>query len=226
MNRLKQWLSDICENASAVIFQVSLKCSILALMKLTRPRRKTRNGSTNGNAPCQPNPHHDHPRNHRRPGLPTARAGLRSWLYGRAIYEFAEMIERAVIPPHLLKLMSRADRESFGRDGMLPVERKAELDATLEASTHNQFIQWCNLHGIFYIHSNMRKKSTTTKGLPDFCIAIDGQAVAVEFKTMDGSLSEDQEKAIDKMRGGINQWRVEVCTSLEQAIAFVGRFRK
>jgi hypothetical protein len=127
------------------------------------------------------------------------------------------------LPDAFLRKMDPIDRAKLGDAGKLMAERRAELDASMEKSLHNMLIQYLNLHNIFYIHSNMAKRSTATKGTPDFLFAIDGQACALECKTADGELSEDQEKAITAMRK--NGWAIEVCTSIQQAIGFIQRFQ-
>lgn len=127
------------------------------------------------------------------------------------------------LPDAFLRKMDPKDRASLGTFGKLNSERKAELDAMMEKSLHNLLSQYLNLHGIFYIHSNMAKRTRTTKGTPDFLFAINGQACAIECKRVDGELSEDQEKAIAAMRR--NCWAVEICTSLEQAIGFIQRIK-
>jgi len=128
------------------------------------------------------------------------------------------------LPEPVLKLMAKADRDALGRHGKLAPERQAQLDAVMEKNLHGLFSQYLRLNEVFYVHSDMSRRTRSTKGTPDYIFCVNGQACAVEFKTMTGRLSEDQEKAIAAMRH--NFWAVEVCTSLEQAIAFVRRFMK
>ncbi len=128
------------------------------------------------------------------------------------------------LPENILRRLDPKDRQPLGKAGRISPERKAALDLTMEASLHNMVMQYLNLHEIFYIHSTFGKRTRSTKGTPDFCFAVNGQACAVELKTPSGELSPDQEQAIATMRK--NGWAVEVATSLQQVIGFVARFQK
>ena len=112
----------------------------------------------------------------------------------------------------------------MGKKGKLLEELVAKEKAHMERALHGLISQYLNLQGIFYVHSHFGKKSTCTPGTPDFVFAVNGQACAIEAKTADGELSLAQEQAILAMR--VNGWAVEVCTSVQQAIGFINRFKK
>jgi hypothetical protein len=112
----------------------------------------------------------------------------------------------------------------MGKKGKLLEELVAAEEIHLERALHGLISQYLNLVGIFYVHSRFGKKSTCTPGTPDFVFAVNGQACAIECKTADGELSEDQDKAIAAMRK--NGWAIEICTSIQQAIGFINRFKK
>jgi hypothetical protein len=120
--------------------------------------------------------------------------------------------------------MSPEDRLPMGKKGKLLEELVAKEEIHLEGALHGLISQYLNLRGIFFIHSRFGKKSTCTPGTPDFVFAINGQACAIEAKTADREPSKDQEEAIAKMRQ--NGWAIEVCTSIQQAIGFINRFKK
>jgi hypothetical protein len=128
------------------------------------------------------------------------------------------------LPENILRRLDPKDRQPLGKHGRIAPERKAELDAKMETTLHNLLMQYLQLQEIFYIHSQFGKRTRSTKGTPDFCFAINGQAMAIECKAEYGELSEDQEKAIERMRS--NGWAIEICTTLGQAIGFIQRFKK
>lgn len=128
------------------------------------------------------------------------------------------------LPENVLRLMSPADRAAIGKTARTKIEIDADNAEKMETSLHNLIMQYMNLREIFYIHSTFGKRTRSTPGTPDFVFAINGQACAIEAKTADGELSEDQEKAIAAMRKC--GWAVEVCTSIQQVIGFIKRFEK
>ena len=68
-------------------------------------------------------------------------------------------------------------------------------DDELESDLHEMIMGWCRRQypPVPYIHSRMDKKSTATKGSPDFILLLPaGKTLLVECKTKDGALSDDQ----------------------------------
>jgi hypothetical protein len=128
------------------------------------------------------------------------------------------------LPENILRRIDPKDRQPLGKHGRIAPEREAALAVTMEKATHGLFMQYLRLNDIFFIHSNFAKASRSTPGTPDFCFCVNGQAMAVEFKTPTGRLSKDQERAIERMRS--NGWAIEICTSLTEAIGFIQRFKK
>ena len=79
-----------------------------------------------------------------------------------------------VIPEKWLKLMRPEDRKQFGKCGLTAEEAYQKFADRAEKDLHK--LIWAELtrRGIVVIHSRMDRKSTTTKGLPDFCFVHDG----------------------------------------------------
>lgn len=119
-----------------------------------------------------------------------------------------------VIPEAWLKLMRPQDRKQFGKGGMTADEAYQKFADRAEKDLHK--LIWAELtrRGIVCIHSRMDRKSTTTKGLPDFCFVHDGTPFAVEVKTVTGQLTREQKTTMDLMRK--NGWCVAVVRTFDE----------
>ena len=73
--------------------------------------------------------------------------------------------------------------------------------------------------GIWFLH--LSPKAREIQGTPDLLFALHGRAVAVELKTVDGKVSEDQARCHQEMTN--NGWTVEVCRSFESFRAILDK---
>jgi hypothetical protein len=126
--------------------------------------------------------------------------------------------DTAVIPPHLAKLMSPADRKSIGAGAELPSESAAKSERREERKLHAQFSQWCLRLEIEVIHGRMDKKSALPVGWPDFTCMKGTKFCLVEFKAPGGKLSEVQTQVITRLQN--KSIPVLVAYSVKDAIDF------
>jgi hypothetical protein len=89
------------------------------------------------------------------------------------------------------------------------VGREAELQRACE--------QWLMQHGIEYLHLSPRAREH--RGWPDLTYCLPGGiACAVELKSANGTVSEDQAACLARMEA--NGWRVAVIRSLAEFVAW------
>jgi hypothetical protein len=115
--------------------------------------------------------------------------------------------------------MATADRKALGKAGMLPEEAEAAFIAKNERQLHDQIANLLRLRRIWFCHSRTDRKTTQAKGVPDFLLALNGAAVAIEVKYGPGKLSDDQERCIAHMRAC--GWSVHVVRDLEAVRAIL-----
>jgi hypothetical protein len=122
-----------------------------------------------------------------------------------------------VIHENILRLMSKEDRKSYGKAGKTREEIVKEVGAKLEREIQSDVIAFLRQRGIEVICSRFGKRTTTKSGTPDLIFAVNGQAVAWELKTKDGTCSHEQEQMRDRLVA--NGWRWEVIRSVQEAKA-------
>lgn len=106
------------------------------------------------------------------------------------------------IPPHILKLMPKADRPK-GIAGMTTQEVDERNAVRMERELHDQVAALLRIRGIIAGHARMDRKSTFTEGWPDFTFAIAGRACAIECKRPGGELSNVQmDIMLDMLKDG------------------------
>lgn len=128
----------------------------------------------------------------------------------------------ATLPENIRKCLPQSEKQKLGKAGLTMAEITAKSEVIAEKEMHKQFSNWLNLHGIFFIHSRMDRPSSQNLGVPDFifaCGKLTAIPAAVEFKTPDGKLSDDQMICIARMQD--NGWQVRVAKSVDEAIRFV-----
>jgi hypothetical protein len=86
------------------------------------------------------------------------------------------------IPPNILKCMPEEERKPLGKAGMTQPEADAKFVARREKEIQE------NIAALL----RMDRKSTAPIGTPDFIFAVHGRACAVEVKTPEGVLSDEQ----------------------------------
>lgn len=121
-----------------------------------------------------------------------------------------------ILSNHILKLMSKEDRKSLGKNGLTMEEIIAKTNIKKEKDMHDLFASWLDLHGIPFIHARMDKKSTIKKGAFDFTILYYRLGICVEFKMPGGSLTVEQEQYLALLNNA--QVPAFVCHSVSEAI--------
>lgn len=114
------------------------------------------------------------------------------------------------------RLMSEADRKSFGKHGMTAHEANKAFVLRSEKDLHRQIRNLLNLNGIPFCEARMDRKSSITIGWPDITFAVDGIPVAWELKFL-GALSPDQARV--KIAMEKHGWKYRVIRSLVEAQA-------
>ena len=128
---------------------------------------------------------------------------------------------RILVPPHIARLMSPADRKANGI--LTPEEESAQHNLTLEREIHSQFGSWLYRHGFCdYYHSDPARRPTIKAGIPDFGVYRDSRIIWVEFKVKPNGLSESQEQCFERMgrQGNI----IMVCHSSPEAEKIITQF--
>jgi hypothetical protein len=105
-------------------------------------------------------------------------------------------------------------RHAMGREE--PVMHPAK-PAKLERDLQRLCEQELSRRGIWFLH--LSPMAREAKGCPDLLFALRGQACAVELKTSDGVVSQDQLKAHAHMT--IDGWTVIVCRSFVEFRSFL-----
>jgi hypothetical protein len=126
-----------------------------------------------------------------------------------------------LFPPKVLRLIPAEQRRALGVAGLT---REEALDAARiksERDLQNIIESYFNLRGVVAVRSRMDKKTRTKKGVPDFMLALRGQAIAIEAKIGDEGLTVDQVKMRDRMTAEPNGWRWITARSLDDVKALV-----
>lgn len=119
-----------------------------------------------------------------------------------------------VIPEAWLKMMRPEDRKALGKAGLTADEAYQKFADRQEKNLHK--LIWAELtrRGIVVIHSRMDRKSTTIKGLPDFCFVHYSVPYAIEVKTQTGQLTREQKITMQRM--ALNGWMTHVVRSFDE----------
>jgi len=110
--------------------------------------------------------------------------------------------------------MSSEDRKAFGKAGMTAEEAYEKFSDRAEKTLHKLIYAELTRRGIVVIHSRMDRKSTTAKGIPDFCFVSGGTPYAVEVKTASGQLTREQKTTMNLMER--NGWHTDTVRSFEE----------
>lgn len=123
--------------------------------------------------------------------------------------------------------LAKANATAPTQKESLTVENNPKIHADLErreCDLHDQVYTWLTQHqGLCVGHARTDKKCTFTVGWPDLTFAIKGKACAIELKTSNGKLSDEQIQTIEAMTK--DGWTVRVCRNLEQVRDFVQEIR-
>jgi hypothetical protein len=102
------------------------------------------------------------------------------------------MTIRGPIPEKVRKLMDAETRKDLGKAGMTQPEADAKFVARREKEIQENIAALLRQRGIWFSRQRMDRKSTAPVGTPDFIFAVHGRACAVEVKTPEGVLSDEQ----------------------------------
>lgn len=139
-------------------------------------------------------------------------AGWLKGASGLALLQFpSNMI---VLPEHILRLMSPADRAKMGTAGMTAEEAIAAADARAEKLLQADIAQYLTLLEVEFIQPSMAKKSALPKGWTDFTLAYRGIPLAIEVKNADGKVKPEQSDCHERLRKC--GWLVFVVRSLAE----------
>lgn len=103
---------------------------------------------------------------------------------------------RIKLTPEIIRCMNPADQNRYA-PGMHASfyqedENPPNKTGTLERVEQKDFANWCLGRGYLYVWHATHKKSTATKGTPDFAVLAKGVWFWIEFKLPGESLSKDQ----------------------------------
>jgi hypothetical protein len=120
----------------------------------------------------------------------------------------------SILPPNIVRLMSKEDQERLGQ---VTVEVVAQLnEAVDEKELHEQISSLLRRRDIVYVHASMFKRSTLPVGYPDFSFVYHGEAYGWELKVGKNKLSPEQVEMLYRMNQ--NGWDTVVINSTDQAL--------
>ena len=120
-----------------------------------------------------------------------------------------------ILPEKILRLLSPADRRSLGKAGLTAEEALQTARIKVERDLQNLIESYFRLRGVFAIRSRMDKKTTTPVGTPDFMLALDGEAIAIEAKLPGEKLTPEQEAMRKTLTESPNGWKWLTVYSLD-----------
>lgn len=126
-----------------------------------------------------------------------------------------------VLPNHVLRLMSPADRAKLGPAGVLAEEAMEVYECRTERELQELLVQWLTTHrGVNRVIRNwFGRKTTTESGTPDLLFLYERTPFAWEVKTPTGKLSLAQERAqVAFLKDG---WHYYVIRSFAEARAIL-----
>lgn len=101
-----------------------------------------------------------------------------------------------------------------------PVRHGGTVDR--ESKLHEQIMDYCRDHGLYYVHSRMDQKTTTAVGVPDFIIAnYDGKTLWLECKAKGGKPTMQQLATVTFLKKLGHT--AEVIYSLDEFVKLLGQ---
>jgi hypothetical protein len=104
--------------------------------------------------------------------------------------------------------MSPKDRAPMGKGGRTMAEANAVADSKSERELQRLLGEYLRKWGIPYNVSRFDKKTTGTPGWPDFTFPFKGKFYALECKSEEGKLSEDQENCERAIKANGGEYHV------------------
>lgn len=119
------------------------------------------------------------------------------------------MTIRGPIPEHVRRLMQPEVRQEL--DAPIQAEADERFIARAEKQLQNNIAALLTERNITFFRQRMDRRTTGLKGQPDFLFAVNGRACAVECKTMDGKLTQEQKNVLIDLQA--DGWRTWICRS-------------
>ena len=121
----------------------------------------------------------------------------------------------------ILRLMRAKDRRALNLQ--TSEEAQASFVARSERELQDAIANLLTLRGITFLRFRMDKATTARRGWPDFTLALNGRAVALEAKRGSNDLDPEQVRCIAGMRK--DGWDVRVVRSLDEVRGILGEGR-
>jgi hypothetical protein len=96
------------------------------------------------------------------------------------------------LPENIRRCMPKEQRAEIGKAAMTQPEADAKFIARKEKALQENIARLLTQRGITFFRQRMDRKTSGTVGWPDFTFAIKGRACAVECKTPEGAITQDQ----------------------------------
>jgi uncharacterized protein (DUF58 family) len=126
----------------------------------------------------------------------------------------AHRMSTRILPDHVLRLMSPADRQVLGQK--TAAETLAIADAKSEKELQEQIASMLRRRDVPFIRPAMFKKSELPPCWPDVSFAYRGVQIGWECKTIVGKLNAQQSKMHDQLRRC--GWQISVIRTLQEAV--------
>ena len=105
-------------------------------------------------------------------------------------------MKKSMLTSAMVHLMSPEDQSRYApgihASTYAEDENPPNKTGTLERKEQADFANWCLGHGYCFVWHATHKKSTATKGTPDFAVLAHGRTYWIEFKLAGEDLSKDQ----------------------------------
>jgi len=124
-----------------------------------------------------------------------------------------------VLPQNVLRYMPKEDRKKLGKLGLTNEEIQTRNEFELEKDLQRDVINLLHQRDIWVQSSRFGKRSTATKGAPDFLFVWNNRPYAFEVKVGNGKPTKWQLETHMHMRR--NGWLVFVVRSLNEAREFL-----
>jgi hypothetical protein len=119
-----------------------------------------------------------------------------------------------ILPEHVLRCVSEADRKKMGKAGLLADEAKEKGLARAERDLQGEIVNFLQLKGITVLWHRTDKKSHATIGWPDLTFCKDGVPWGIEVKTDAGRVRPSQYETMRKMT--LDGWQCAVVRSFKE----------
>jgi hypothetical protein len=116
-----------------------------------------------------------------------------------------------VLSEGFLKAMPQSERKRLGRAGMTNAEATQRQIEHNEKELQRQVYNWLLREGIYFVNPRMDRKTTTSKGTPDFIACVDGLFLGIECKADRNTLTSEQAREANHIRMSKGRFIVAFC---------------